>query len=391
MTLDALICTNFDKFKNINPQIGHIKTTKLYVKLSYLTRMSPAKITIVDICNQINISERSFHRYTFRLFVQGLLENKTEFDCGTKSLYIALPKSAPKLTINFRKLKKLTELTGNEDEAMLLSHIAYETKYKHGYHYSIREIGQIFCWGKMKTIKILKQLEAKKFIEMNYENAISRTVKINHEQIKNIKSVDNFSKPVDNFAKSVDKSVDKSKIPKSYPQLNCQKRTTKLPETDNLDPYIYILRNIRRNIIINTEPVEGSVRSTSYERTLRMFFVNEEFLEASLERLKASFEVGWETAEWLAQIRYSVLKTMNNKPESNVLNLLCLCIKLAVEKKWGVPSGFYQSEEGRKYYEHIERQMLEHEERKWGVTAPDNRLLEMLHQKLPHMASRRPP
>lgn len=391
MTLDALICTNFDKFKNINPQIGHIKTTLLYVKLSYLARISPAKITIGDICSQMNIPERSFYRYILRIFVQGLLENKTEFDSHQKSLYIALPKGAPKLTINFRKLNKLIALTGSEDEGMLLSHIAYETKYKHGYYYSIREIGQIFCWKKDKTIQLLKQLESKKFIKMNYKNSITRTIEINLEQIKRTKSVDNFSHPVDNFAKSVDKSVDNFQIPQSYPQLNCQKPTTKLPKTDKLDPIFLIIRNIRRNIIINTEPVEGSVFGTSYERTLRMFFINEEFLMGSLERLKASSEVGWETAEWLAQIRYSVLKTIHKNPERNVLNLICSCITLAIEKKWNVPSGFYESEEGRPYYAHIERQMLEHEDRKWSRATENNPVLKMLRDNMQHMASRRPP
>lgn len=384
MILDALICTNFDKFKDINSQIGHITTTKLYVRASYLARKSPAKIQILNICNQMNISERSFYRYTLRLFVQGLLENKTEFYCREKSLYITVPRGAPRLTINFRKLKKLEALTQDEDAAWLLSHIAYETKYKHGYYYSLREIGQIFCWGKTKVIQLLQELETKKLIEITRQNNISRTIKLNLEQIK-------IQLSVDNYAKSVDKSVDKSKTGESYPQLNCQKRTTKLSETDNLDPYIYILRNIRRNIIINTEPVEGSAFSTSYERTRRMFIENEEFLRASLERLKARSEIGWETAEWLAQIRYSVLKTLSKNPERNVLNLICSCIKLARDKKWQVPAGFYESEEGRAYYEHIERQMLVHEELKWGGVAANNPVAEMLRQNMPHMASMRPP
>lgn len=391
MILDALICTNYDKFKDINSQIGHITTTKLYVRASYLARKSPAKINIVNICNQINITRRSFYRYTYRLFVQGLLEKQTQFNCHEKALYIALPKDAPKLTINFIKLKKIEAITQDEDEAFLLSHIAYETKYRHGYYYSIAEIGQIFCWGKMKTIKTLRGLEAKNFIEIDRKTPISRTIKINLDQIKIALSVDNFSKSVDKSSKSVYKSVDKSKNHESYPQVKCQKRTTKVTKTDNLHPYIYILRNIRRNIIINTESVEGSKLSTSYERTLRMFFVNEEFLLASLERLKRDAEVGWETAEWLAQIRFSVLRTIHKHPARNVLNLICSCIKLACSQKWGVPSGFYESEEGRSYYAHIELKMLEHEALKWSGTAPNNPIAEMCHQMLPRMASRRPP
>lgn len=391
MILDALICTNFDKFKDINSQIGHITTVKLYVKLSYLARMSPAKIQILNICNQMNIPRRSFHRYTLRLFVQGLLENKTQFDSHEKALYIALPKGAPKLTINFRKLKKLETMTQDEDEAWLLSHIAYETKYKHRYPYSLREIGQIFCWKKDKTIEVLRRLKGKNFIEISHPSRTKIEYKLNIEHINSNYPVDNFRKSVDNYAKPVDKSVDNSINPQSYPQVKCQKPTSKMPKTDKLAHPFLIIRNIRRNIIINTECSESAKQLSPYERAVQIFFINTPLLTEGLGLLKKEIEVGWETAEWLAQIRYSVLKTINKYPGRNLLNLICSCIKLACEKKWGVPSGFYESDEGRPFYAHIERQMIEHEERKWGGAAIHNPITEMLRINLPHMSSMRPP
>ena len=391
MILDALICTNFDKFKDINSQIGHITTFKLYVKLSYLARMSPAKIQILNICNQMNITRRSFHRYTLRLFVQGLLENQTQFDSHEKALYIAIPKGAPKLTINFRKLKKLEAMTQDEDEAFLLSHIAYETKYKHNYPYSLREIGQIFGWKKDKTIEVLKRLKDKNFIEISHPSRTKIEYKLNIEHIKNIYPVDNFRKSVDNYAKPVDKSVDNFANTQSYPQVKCQKPTSKMPKTDKLDHLFLIIRNIRRNIIINIECSESAKQLSPYERAVQIFFINTPLLTEGLDRLKKEIEVGWETAEWLAQIRYSALKTISKYPERNLLNLICSCIKLACEKKWGVPGGFYESEEGRPYYEHIERQMREHEELKWGGVAANNPVHEMCRQMLPRTSSMRPP
>ncbi len=391
MILDELICTNFNKFILVNKKIGHVKNTILYVKLSYMARLAPAKIHKVNLANQMDICERTLRTYILRLFVQGFLIKDTRFENGEKFQAVILPKSNPKLTINFKKLKKLEQLTDSSDAALLLSHIAYEQKYKHSYGYSLPEIAQFFCWSRSKVIYLLKRLEYKKLIICTRESKINTSHKINVEQINNIFSVDNFGKSVDKYAKPVDKSVDKSKIPESYPLLNGKNYTTKRQKLNYSGPLFLILRNIRKNIIINTECVEGPNRLSSYERAVQIFFINTPLLTEGLDRLKKEIEVGWETAEWLAQIRYSVLKTISKYPGRNMLNLICSCIKLACEKKWGVPSGFYESEEGRAFYAHIERQMIEHEERKWGGMAPDNPLAKMLHLNLPHMASMRPP
>lgn len=397
MILNELICANFDKLTELNTRIGHIKTTIMHVKLSYLASNSPIEIHKVNLSTQIGFSMRSIDRYILRLFVQGLVNKKSEFVENKKRFIVSIPENAPRVKIDFNKLKKLESLTGHLEAAILLSHIAYTQKYKHIYKYSLVEIGKFFSWSKDKVILLLNILESKSLIIRQKLNSIQNQYVINLDYINKKMSPgtkkieENGSLPVDNYVKSVDKSVYKFEKNKSYPQVNCQKPTSKLPKTDNQGIYTNI-QDIKRDIYNNNpEGLIGLEGVISYERAEGLFLINQIPIKQNLDKLKVNKVLPWSTEELFEQLKFSVLKSYRKNNSKSCLHLMRICIKLMRNGDWQVPSGFYESEIGSKYYEHLRQNQLEHEDRKHSYLASGNPLSSLIGNLASKMSIIKPP